>query len=209
MYSKDRATRGLRAPDIRPRPHPRETLGRPWAPNGAKIVFFGVFCTRKCKQRLCRDLAVPLRPPSVSPPSPNCSRTQPLWVIYRCPEVVKFQWIVKNQPPRLTQYGPKASQGQQSSNPDNPCGDHLAPRAAKCHPRCHPKYFSNPCGPKRARQCMADSFDMQVHEEFCVKCMIPLSLSCSLSGSLALYTMRFSILMYAHTSYMFAYMNSF
>ena len=27
---------------------------------------------------------------------------------------------------------------------------------------------------------MADSLDMQVHEQFCVKCMIPLSLSLSL-----------------------------
>ena len=142
-------------------------------------------------------------------PAPIAPEHSPCGLYTDAQKFVKFQWIVENQPPRLTQYSPKASQGQSSSNPDDPCGDHMAPRAAKCHPKCHPKYFSNPCGPKRARQCMADSLDMQVHAEFCVKCMIPLSLSCSLSGSLALYTMRFSILMYAHTSYMYAYMNSF
>ena len=143
-----RAKRGLRASDIRPRPDPRDTFGCPWAPIGPKCCFLESIAQHKSKQGLCVDSAAPLRPPSVSPPSTNYSRTHPLWGIYRCPEVRQVSMDSKKPAPSLTQYSTKwPPKGQQSSNPDDPCGDHMAPRAAKCHPKCHSNISANLADP--------------------------------------------------------------
>ena len=195
-----RATRGLRAPDIRPRPDPRETLGRPWAPNGAKIVLFEMFCTTKCKQRLCIDPAVPLRPPSVSPPSPNCSRTQPLWVIYRCPEVRQVSMDSQKPAPKAHPIWPKGVPRAAKQQPRQSLWRPPGPSGGEVPPQMPPQIFQQPlrtqrCPPVYGRfitHAAARRVLCEMHDS-------SLSLSCSLSGSLALYTMIFSILMYAHT----------
>ena len=103
-----------------------------------------MFCTRKCKQRLCRDLAVPLRPPSVSPPSPNCSRTQPLWVIYRCPEVRQVSVDSQKPAPKAHPIWPKGVPRAVKQQPRRSLWRPHGPSGGEVPPQMPPQVFQQP-----------------------------------------------------------------
>ena len=80
----------------------------------------------------------------MSPPSTTYCRTQPLWVICRCPEVRQVSMDNQKPAPSLTQYGTQASQGATKQQPRRSLWRPHGPSGGEVPPQMPPQIFQQP-----------------------------------------------------------------